>query len=320
MVEPMFAALCRGTSFPSSVRVPYVLNFTASELAHALFTTGRIPGDQTRYGPASVWEFIHRVSVIPAYVRRTNPGDRLVRSQLALDLDRSEKVALSYALGMSTTGIFCRRVIGVQHAMHLDRYGARFGMDFGPTRRRPDLFGRGPIGWVVAEAKGRSNGMESTLQAKLAAQKRSVRLIEGAPPALALGCVASFPPKTQQMRLDAFDPVEAEKDALDLEVDRDRFYLAYYEPFLAALEVGVPRPSEAYEVSDLLSVGVQIGLRRDISAVVRSAVEARDATGLAERVVSLLASDEEMLDVGFPDGSVFGTAWPHIAELEDWKA
>jgi hypothetical protein len=73
------------------------MRFSANDLAHALFTTGRAPGNQATYGKASFWEFVHRASLIPAYIRR-NPNGRLVRSQLARDLDRSEKVGVSYAL------------------------------------------------------------------------------------------------------------------------------------------------------------------------------------------------------------------------------
>jgi hypothetical protein len=35
------------------------------------------------------------------------------------------------------------------------------------ARRRPDLFGLGSRGWVVAEAKERSNAMESALVSTL---------------------------------------------------------------------------------------------------------------------------------------------------------
>ena len=45
-------------------------SFTDSDLAAALFTTGRAPGDEARHGWASVAEFVHRAALIPAYVRR----------------------------------------------------------------------------------------------------------------------------------------------------------------------------------------------------------------------------------------------------------
>lgn len=83
---------------PGSVGKTGTLGSTVNDLAHALFATGRAPGDQARFGDASFWEFVHRASLIPASVRINSSG-RLVKSALALELDRSEKVALSYALG-----------------------------------------------------------------------------------------------------------------------------------------------------------------------------------------------------------------------------
>ena len=51
------------------------LSFTTDDLAHALFATGRAPGDQWAHSMASVWEWIHRTSLIPAYIRRTPRGE-----------------------------------------------------------------------------------------------------------------------------------------------------------------------------------------------------------------------------------------------------
>src|SRR5665213_2537158 len=106
MSDLTFISPYRARSFPvRTVRGWGDISFTTDDLAHALFVTGRAPGDQARFGTASVWEFIHRASIIPAYVRRA-PSGALTRSRLALDLDRSEKVALSYSLGQAMTAIF----------------------------------------------------------------------------------------------------------------------------------------------------------------------------------------------------------------------
>ncbi|TKA08562.1 hypothetical protein [Actinacidiphila oryziradicis] len=141
-------------AFGSEVARTGVLTFSASELAHALFATGRTPGDQAKYGHASVWEWLHRMSVIPAYIRRAS-DNRLVRTQLARSMDRSEKVSLSYTLGQALTGVFSQNILSVRYLMHVDRYARRHGVLFTATRQRADLFGRRDTGWVVAEAKGR---------------------------------------------------------------------------------------------------------------------------------------------------------------------
>jgi len=214
MAVTQFSARYSSFGFPAGI-VPHrsSLSFTTDDLAHALFVTGRAPGDRRSHGAASFWEWLHRTSVIPAYVRR-NASGRLVRSRLATELDRSEKMAFSYALGQAMTAIFCERLLSVTHLMHVDRYAARHRVQFGTRRMRADLFGHSSAGWVVAEAKGRSNAMEMGLRSKLVAQKRTIKSIQGAAPAIALGCVASFPPEVGTMRIDAVDPVEDEPAAV----------------------------------------------------------------------------------------------------------
>lgn len=220
--------------FPPSVLANkrHLVQFTSNDIAHALFTTGRASGDQVLYGLSSVYEFLHRVAIIPAYLRVT-PDGSLAKSQLAIDLDRSEKVGLSYALGQAITAIFSSKKLGVSHLLHTDRYASHHGVTFRlSTNQRPDLFGLGREGWVVAEAKGRSNTMEYSLRAKLKSQKQMIRTIDGSAPWVSIGCVASFPQlPAGQLRIDAVDPSERSDDSIDLPVSLDRFMQAYYAPF-----------------------------------------------------------------------------------------
>lgn len=313
----MFRADYSASSFPpDTLAISGVLNFSPEDLAWALFVTGRAPGDETVHGAASFWEFVHRASLIPAYIRR-GPGMDLVRSGLALSLDRSEKGALSYALGQAMTGLFCSRFLGVDRLMHVDRYLGRFGPTFGPGAQRPDLFGPSASGWVVAEAKGRSNAMESGLRDTLEAQKRSVRSIGGAPPHLALGCVASFPPSVSSLRVDAFDPAELGRQHVDLDVDPDRYALAYYEPWLLALGFGQPEEyREGISVSYHQALGIRLGLPTPVVEAVRRAKQG-DLRGLAERVSSILA--EPGFQALRSDGTLVETEWDNAISLEDWR-
>lgn len=296
------------------------IRFSANELAHALFTTGRSPGNQVSYGDASLWEFVHRASLVPAYIRRDSRRS-LVRSRLALDLDRSEKVGVSYALGQALTGIFCRQLLSIPFLMHVDRYANHHGLAFGSTRKRADLFGYGTApGWIVAEAKGRSNSMESELQDKLIEQKRSVISIEGQPPALALGCVASFPPQTSRMQVDAFDPEPEIENALTINADLDRYMIAYYEPFIVAIDAGDSESEEEQSPSTISArfqaFRVRIGLLRSIEQRVRRAI-AGEVTGLGESILSELASSRSAAP--FSDGSLLETDWESSLTIDDWQ-
>lgn len=226
------------------------------------------------HGVTSVWEWIHRVSVIPAYVRNTWAGE-LFRSALAESLDRSEKMLLSYVLGQALTGIFCEQRLHLTHLMHVDRYANRWGVVFGGGRSRPDLFGPTATGeWVVAEAKGRSNGMESGLARKLRDQKGMVREVEGRPPAVSLGCVAHFPPLSSglrgPLRVEAVDP-DLDEEAVALDISKDKYFRAYYEPFVSAINMGQPSglSSDDVLVADFPTIGLSVGMLRNLYAAVQ---------------------------------------------------
>lgn len=250
---------------------------------------------------------------------RSTTCSRLARSGLALDLDRSEKVSLSYSLGPALAAIFCEKVLSVDRLLHIDRYAQRYGVSFGPGRQRPDLFGDSPKGWVVAEAKGRSNAMEPGLRDKLEDQKRMVHSISGSAPWVAVGCVAEFPAPDRTLRLHAFDPDEPSKEAQEIQLNRDWFALAYYEPFLRVLEldqVTEVDDSDGGVTTTLPLAGARVGLMPAVEERVREASEG-GLEGLADDLAPVLDQAREAADTQFRDGSYFETSWQESLTLDD---
>jgi hypothetical protein len=309
--------------FPPNV-VPWggQLTFSADDLAHALFVTGRAPADRFLYGMASIHEFLHRTSLIPAYIRRDYNG-RLLRSRLSRELDRSEVVGLSYALGQAATAIFCRTMLSVDYLMHIDRYSLQHGVFTGATRKRADLFGLAPQGWVVAEAKGRSGSMEFGLTAKMEAQKRSVLAIGGSAPYLSVSCVASFPRQGEGMRVDAYDPDVAEPEAVQIPANLDDFMFAYYLPFVRALEhdgAEVSGSDDGVRLAGFTSNGLRIGLLAGIHEAVAAAEQASGSQeGLGRQIQSIVADQVDEEFDGFPDGTVVQTNWQEALGTRDWQ-
>ncbi|WP_157171815.1 hypothetical protein [Nocardia higoensis] len=224
------------------------------------------------------------------------------------------------------TTIFCNQVLDVSHLLHIDRYAATFGVAFANGRKRADLIGQAPKGWVVAEAKGRSRAMEPKLRGKLIEQKRTVLSIEGAPPWLALGCVASFP--NGDLVVDAFDPETPDENAIRLDdLTRDRYLYAYYLPFIEALGAGTYATGREagtihaldmpFEMSTFGDFGVQLGLLSGIAELTRE-TPANDPVGFGERVLEILDTAREREVVMFPDGSIFQTSWTNAIQAQDW--
>jgi len=161
--------------------------------------------------------------------------------------------------------------------------------------------------------------MESGLRGKLEDQKRMVRSISGAAPWVAVGCVAAFPAPDRTMRLHAFDPDEPSKEALEIQLDRDRFALAYYEPFLRVLDLDQPIAVDDRDggtTALLPPAGVRIGLLRAVEERVREASEG-GLDGLADDLASLLDQAREAADTQFRDGSYFETSWQESLTLDD---
>ncbi|MET9981225.1 hypothetical protein [Streptomyces rochei] len=302
------------------------LSISTDALAHALFTTGRAPGDTAQHGLTSVYEWLHRICLIPAYLRR-QPNGWMARTDLARELDRSEKSAISYALGQALTGIFSTQVLGVRFLMHLDRYGGWRNVVVDPrTKSRPDLFGqRDSGGWVVAEAKGRSTPITYDVKRKMRQQKRTVRSIDGAAPEIAYGCCAYFEEVNgvERLRLYAVDPEEDEPEAIDLRVGNpDAFIASYYAPFLSALEAGETgrRPGSGdYVTASFGPYGVEVSLLGSIAERVRTALRGR-LRGLHEGVIGMLQPfrNWETTPGRFADGTGVVTEWSSALGQDDW--
>lgn len=310
--------------FPGHVSASGHLTFDVNELAHALFVTGRAPGDWVTHGMASLWEWRHRTAVIPAYLRVSSTGE-LRKSDLAQELDRSEKVGLSYALGQAMTTIFCRHRLNVGHLMHIDRYQRRYNVTFGATKKRPDLIGQVGLGgrWVVAEAKGRSNDMEVSLPGKILAQKGAVRSIQGATPHMSLGCVAAFPKYGPNswgpLKVYAVDP-EPASEGIDIELNESRFLAAYYEPFVAAVLYGDRQPDAGGLVSSVVGPGLVAGVDEQIFAAITQDAASGGLT--ADRLGQILGDAEVSRawhdDGRFSDGTFVQANWADAMSVADY--
>jgi hypothetical protein len=149
--------------------------------------------------------------------------------------------------------------------------------------------------------------MEADLRTKLEAQKRAIASIDGQPPELALGCVASFPSKMNSMFLNVFDPVEDEPESIQIRIDLDRFLLAYYEPFVAAVDAGQRAEGpDGYIVSEIGPLGLSVGLRESIYGAVKQRAAGTDGLlrildGVLDDLPSSVLTDGTFVRVGWDD-------------------
>jgi len=159
--------------------------------------------------------------------------------------------------------------------------------------------------------------MDLTLTRKLREQKRSITEICGARPWLALGCVASFPKDGSGMRVDAVDPVEDAADTLQIPGNIDMYMLAYYAPFVMAVEAGEPVVRDDATVAARFSTfGMTVRVWSGIYIRVQQA-----AGGMLDGLYDDL---QQMLDEALtqptgllPDGTVVETEWADTISASD---
>jgi hypothetical protein len=122
-----------------------------------------------------------------------------------------------------------------------------------------------------------------------------------------------------RLRVDAFDPESNNIEPVVIPVDLDRYILAYYEPFVAAIDVGGVMDDDLS--SRIVSVQFQslrlrVGLLRSKEQRVRSAIQG-ELDGLGAEVLSLLTSVQ--LAPGFSDGTLVQAEWEEFLTLNDWE-
>lgn len=311
------------TQFPADAGVPACqdLKITPQALARALFITGRAPKDQMKHARSSTYEWCHRVAAMPAYLSWTDDGQvcRITRTDLAQELDPSEKGMLSYTLGQAMCQIFAETQLSVRFFMHVARYASTYGLIFTPGHSRADFFGeRTSGGYVVAEAKGRSGRLTSDLRKVMEIQKRTVKTIGGDIPKIAYASAVDFPSPRGAMRLTAIDPDEAAPNAIDLPVDPDRHILAYYAPFLDAFAHQQPQLLGDYVVASFATLGVTLGVLTPVLQRVERASRRGRIPGLRNEILRLLDRHTPRQDRTLhSDGTLFATDWtlPQVDRL-----
>ncbi|AGJ58684.1 hypothetical protein F750_6257 [Streptomyces sp. PAMC 26508] len=303
------------TLFPAGSGVPIEqdLPVLPQDLARALFITGRAPHDQAKHGRSSTYEWCHRVAALPAYLSWSDaPVSRITRTDLARELDPSEKGMLSYTLGQAMCQIFAESQLSVRFFMHVARYASAYNLTFAPGQSRADFFGeRTSGGYVVAEAKGRSGPLTNELRTAMEEQKRTVKTIKGEAPEIAYASAVHFSSPHSPMRLTAIDPDAVAPRAVDLPVDPDLHVLAYYAPFLDAFAHQEPLILGDYVVAGFAALGVTLGVLAPVLQRVERAARRNETAGLHDDILGLLARhrprQEHML---YTDGTLSAADWP----------
>lgn len=124
------------------------------------------------------------------------------------------------------------------------------------------------------------------------------------------------------MRVNAFDPDEDAVEAIDVGITALQFLLAYYEPFVTAINRSERREqTRQMTIAYVDGTGVRVGLDNRILRLVRMATQG-ETQGLADEIPGLTAparglDDDAEFGQVFPDGTLIGTSWDEAIQVRD---
>lgn len=276
------------------------LTVTWSELVWAAITVGK-PGlaHLLSYGMHSISDMIVRSHTVYANLRQTY--SYIEKSALYENLDPTEKGAASYFLGMMATKIICARLLDTPFVFHLSMLKTLGGTAVLYTKSQPDLIGLDRAGnWVVAEAKGRTNGFSPDAMGKAKVQTRQLRKINGSYPSLRVGIQAYFSP---ELNFAVSDPDEYEEDAADIEFDLRAAIHDYYSYVLGSSKAArVTRLvlGREYQFRAIEETGVSIGIDTETLKRLEQDGDLKESFGY--KPSKAVISDDGQGTVAFPDG------------------
>jgi hypothetical protein len=310
------------------------IQFSLTRLVHAAVTAGHDRGWRQTIASdmAAQWELLWKTSALRAAVSEQiaphgywrPPVTRLFPTDRFLQMDPSERRALSYHLGITMAVAWARRALRIPWLLHLDVYREQLDVSFQPGDSRPDLVGRRADGtWAVFEAKGRSSAPSEAAQAKAKDQSQRVSDIGGVVPS---GCFAFFSffatdrsavgrrkPKVVHLRVVDPPPGRGAAEPISLPLfTPDNFFQIYYAPWRRLLaDNDLTSEEGAFTWRRLEDLDFRVG----VLSKVAMALEQQHFDGLPEIIQA--ATSTEGLEQQFPDWAGDGLV---IEPGESWQS
>lgn len=208
------------------------INLNWGELFHGAITVGRKSWEDVYYHPFySEQEVYFRYFMMRTFIK--NHNEKIYISEAYKTLDPSEKGAINYFIGCTFTKIIAEKLFETSWLMHLDVYQRRlYGNEdlrvayYGNDNSRPDFIGVNySKNFNVFESKGRVK-FYSTVLDKAKAQCNNVKTINGKCPEWKIACLTFH--NEENFKMIVKDPQKYGKNAIDLKIDLDDFFLDYY--------------------------------------------------------------------------------------------
>lgn len=180
-------------------------------------------------------EMMWRMMMVKANLRATKSGKFWTRSEAYDRLDPSEKVAVSYFLGMLQSHLVATKLLKYTHLVHVDRLLQLEKKSL--AGKRPDFVaihmapGTPQTRAATWESKGRTNAFDSKALKDAKEQAKLVPMLKGFKPRETVASEAYFAKGTDAWSAKLRDP---EWEGEYLSSGLETYLLAYYQPLIAA--------------------------------------------------------------------------------------
>lgn len=204
---------------------------------------------------------------------------RFVASEIFCKLDPSEKVSISFFLGMTMAKLIAEKYFHTPWVMHYDVYSDNYNVDI-EYGGKPDLFGLGESEgiWNIFEAKGSSDGRSSRAIKKGKEQKKKIKRINEIEVNSSNVVQYYFSRKSKILCIDLADPEINE--GKEVKIDYKRYFCNYYGLVCNLIESvdkltnhsGVKNKDYkgvSYDIVDMPCVDVQIGIPKIVRKIIK---------------------------------------------------
>lgn len=243
----------------SSILNHGTMHVSWNEIYWSAITAGKKPNFYLKNPKEYIYEIIHKIFLIKTSLK--NNLNYLEKTDLYEGMDPTEKGFTSYFLGMTSTKLFAEKYMETPYLW--DVSNALEAISYLPGNSRPDLIGLSLKNkWIVAEAKGRTNGFDNTALIKAKNQSRMISTINGALPLYRFGSESYFNP---YLSMELIDP-PAEDEAIDIDFNVDHALIKYYEIAFFLKEYG--RAYEDFYIFESNDLNLRIGLPSKIISII----------------------------------------------------
>jgi len=214
-------------------------------------------------------EFKYKIFLMRVALEVDDDGYVVVSDNIKY-LDASEKVFVSYYVGMFITKLMSREIFKYDYLVHygiVKRYKT-IGRDKG-DKKEPDLiaFNRKSDSYSVFEAKGRQN-VQSSMIVSAKGQINSVRTISGLTKDMGIVAVAHPIKEGCRLRCSMYDPVLNNED--EIEVTKEELLYLYYYPIYELIMENIQDRIDMLDRTDMSSC--EINLKMD-NGIINCSIE-----------------------------------------------